>query len=112
MPGRTRTAHRSSSSPPTPSPCSTASTPRSAARRELAYTVSALPFWAGHAGRYLEERRALARSPLLAGRRLVTRFEARGLVGVIGPWNYPLLNSFGDAIPALAAGNSVLLKPS
>ena len=31
---------------------------------------------------------------------------------MIGPWNYPLLNSFGDAIPALAAGNSVLLKPS
>ena len=42
----------------------------------------------------------------------MTRYEPRGLVGVIGPWNYPLLNSFGDAIPALAAGNSVLLKPS
>ena len=36
----------------------------------------------------------------------------RGVVGVIGPWNYPLLNSFGDAIPALTAGNSVMLKPS
>ncbi|MCW3017651.1 MAG: aldehyde dehydrogenase family protein, partial [Solirubrobacterales bacterium] len=35
-----------------------------------------------------------------------------GLVGVIGPWNYPLTNSFGDAIPALAAGNAVILKPS
>jgi acyl-CoA reductase-like NAD-dependent aldehyde dehydrogenase len=79
---------------------------------ELGYTVSALSFWASHAARYLPERRALARSPLLAGRRLVTRYEPRGVVGVIGPWNYPLLNSFGDAIPALAAGNSVLLKPS
>jgi acyl-CoA reductase-like NAD-dependent aldehyde dehydrogenase len=79
---------------------------------ELGYTVSALSFWASHADRYLGERRALARSPLLAGRRLLTRYEPRGLVGVIGPWNYPLLNSFGDAIPALAAGNSVLLKPS
>ena len=46
------------------------------------------------------------------GAALVTRYVPRGLVGVIGPWNYPLLNSFGDAIPALAAGNSVLLKPS
>ena len=36
----------------------------------------------------------------------------RALVGVIGPWNYPLLNSFGDAIPALAAGCAVILKPS
>jgi acyl-CoA reductase-like NAD-dependent aldehyde dehydrogenase len=35
-----------------------------------------------------------------------------GLVGVIGPWNYPLTNSFGDCIPALAAGNAVILKPS
>ena len=33
-------------------------------------------------------------------------------MGVIGPWNYPLTNSFGDCIPALMAGNSVLLKPS
>jgi acyl-CoA reductase-like NAD-dependent aldehyde dehydrogenase len=33
-------------------------------------------------------------------------------VGVIGPWNYPLINNFGDAIPALAAGNSVVLKPA
>ena len=79
---------------------------------ELGYTVSALSFWARHAERYLKERRFFARSPLLPGRRLVTRFSPRGLVGVIGPWNYPLLNSFGDAIPALAAGNSVLLKPS
>src|SRR5580704_11075403 len=38
---------------------------------ELGYTVSALAFWASHSGRYLEERRTIARSPLLAGRRLV-----------------------------------------
>jgi acyl-CoA reductase-like NAD-dependent aldehyde dehydrogenase len=35
-----------------------------------------------------------------------------GVVGVIGPWNYPLTNSFGDCIPAIAAGNAVILKPS
>jgi len=46
------------------------------------------------------------------GKQLVVRYEALGLVGVIGPWNYPLTNSFGDCIPALAAGNSVILKPS
>ena len=37
---------------------------------------------------------------------------AIGVVGVIGPWNYPLVNSVGDAIPALAAGNAVVVKPS
>ena len=34
------------------------------------------------------------------------------MVGVIGPWNFPLTNSFGDCIPALAAGNAAVLKPS
>lgn len=34
------------------------------------------------------------------------------LVGVISPWNFPLLLSLIDAIPALAAGSAVLVKPS
>ena len=79
---------------------------------ELGYTVSALSFWAHRGEGYIAEERSFVRSPLVAGRRVVTRYAPRGLVGVIGPWNYPLLNSFGDAIPALAAGNAVLLKPS
>ena len=48
----------------------------------------------------------------MAGRKLVVRYAPLGVVGIIGPWNYPLTNSFGDAIPALAAGNAVVLKPS
>ncbi|QUO49094.1 MULTISPECIES: succinic semialdehyde dehydrogenase [Halorubrum] len=40
----------------------------------------------------------------------VTR-EPVGVVGVISPWNYPLTLSMADAIPALAAGNAVVLKP-
>ena len=43
---------------------------------------------------------------------MYVRYKPWGVVGVIGPWNYPLANSFGDAIPALMAGNSVVLKPS
>jgi len=35
----------------------------------------------------------------------------RGLIGIIAPWNYPLALSIGDAIPALMAGNGVVLKP-
>jgi acyl-CoA reductase-like NAD-dependent aldehyde dehydrogenase len=46
------------------------------------------------------------------GRKLMIRCRPRGLVGVIGPWNYPLINSFGDCIPALAAGNAAILKPA
>ena len=48
----------------------------------------------------------------MLGRKLVVRYRPLGLVGVIGPWNYPLTNSFGDCIPAMAAGNAVILKPA
>ncbi|HEX6389999.1 MAG TPA: succinic semialdehyde dehydrogenase [Solirubrobacteraceae bacterium] len=34
-----------------------------------------------------------------------------GTVGVIAPWNYPLALSISDSIPALAAGNAVIIKP-
>ncbi len=42
---------------------------------------------------------------------LVTR-EPLGVVGVIVPWNYPMLMAAWKIAPALAAGNSVVLKPS
>ena len=51
-------------------------------------------------------------NPAAFGRKLIVRYEPVGLVGVIGPWNFPIVNSFGDCIPALMAGNSVILKPS
>ncbi len=39
-------------------------------------------------------------------------YKPYGVVGFITPWNYPLLNAFQDLIPALIAGNAVVLKPS
>jgi len=79
---------------------------------EVAYGAGALGFWAKHAPDYLAEEKIRTSNPFVLGRKLVVRYAPVGVVGVIGPWNYPLVNSFGDAIPALAAGNTVLLKPS
>jgi acyl-CoA reductase-like NAD-dependent aldehyde dehydrogenase/choline dehydrogenase-like flavoprotein len=79
---------------------------------ELAYGLSALEFWAKRAPEYLADEEIQSASPFVRGRRLVVRYRPVGLVGVIGPWNYPFNNSFGDCIPALAAGNAVVLKPS
>ncbi len=80
---------------------------------DLGYTVSALGFWAKEAPKYLADERVPSwNNPLAAGKKLVIRYAPVGLVGVIGPWNYPIANSFGDCIPALMAGNSVVLKPS
>ncbi|MEZ4668814.1 MAG: succinic semialdehyde dehydrogenase [Anaerolineae bacterium] len=39
-------------------------------------------------------------------------YKPHGVAGFITPWNYPLLNAWQDAIPALIAGNTILLKPS
>ncbi len=41
-----------------------------------------------------------------------TRFEPVGVVGIIKPWNYPLLLPFWAIAPALIAGNTIVLKPS
>jgi acyl-CoA reductase-like NAD-dependent aldehyde dehydrogenase len=79
---------------------------------EVMYGANALGFWAKKAPSYLADERIRSRSPLLRGKKLVLRYRPIGLVGVIGPWNYPLTNSFGDCVPALAAGNAVILKPS
>jgi acyl-CoA reductase-like NAD-dependent aldehyde dehydrogenase len=79
---------------------------------EIAYAANAFGFWAKEAPNYLADERVKSASIMLKGKKLILRYRPLGLVGVIGPWNYPLTNSFGDCIPALAAGNSVILKPS
>jgi acyl-CoA reductase-like NAD-dependent aldehyde dehydrogenase len=79
---------------------------------EVAYAANAFGFWAKHAAEYLADERVRSANPFVAGRKLVVSYRPLGLVGVIGPWNYPLTNSVGDCIPAMAAGNAVILKPS
>ena len=79
---------------------------------EISYAAGAFGFWAKHAPEYLADEKVRSANPFVAGRKLVVRYAPLGLVGIIGPWNYPLTNSFGDCIPALAAGNAVILKPS
>jgi acyl-CoA reductase-like NAD-dependent aldehyde dehydrogenase len=79
---------------------------------EVAYVTGALGFWAKNAPKYLADEKVKTASPFVRGRKLTLRYAPLGVVGVIGPWNYPLTNSFGDAIPAMAAGNAVIVKPS
>src|SRR5215207_7229457 len=79
---------------------------------EVGYAATAFGFWAKHAADFLGDEKVRTASPFLIGRRLVVRYRPLGVIGVIGPWNYPLTNSFGDCIPALAAGNAAVLKPS
>jgi acyl-CoA reductase-like NAD-dependent aldehyde dehydrogenase len=79
---------------------------------EIGYAGNAFGFWAREAPNYLGDERVKSSQVLVKGKKILQRYRPLGLIGVIGPWNYPLTNSFGDCIPALAAGNSVILKPS
>jgi acyl-CoA reductase-like NAD-dependent aldehyde dehydrogenase len=80
---------------------------------DLGYTMTALGFWAKQGPKYLADERVPSwTNPLAIGKKLVIRYEPLGVIGVIGPWNFPIANSFGDCIPAMMAGNSVILKPS
>jgi acyl-CoA reductase-like NAD-dependent aldehyde dehydrogenase len=79
---------------------------------ELAYGANSFGFWAKRAPKYLADEKIHTGNPFVLGRQLRLRYRPVGVVGVIGPWNYPLVNSVGDAIPALAAGNAVVVKPS
>jgi acyl-CoA reductase-like NAD-dependent aldehyde dehydrogenase len=79
---------------------------------EIGYAGNAFGFWAREAPGYLADERVKSSQVLVKGKKIVLRYRPLGLIGVIGPWNYPLTNSFGDCIPALAAGNSVIMKPS
>ena len=79
---------------------------------DWSFICDSLGFWAKRAARYLKDERVRPHSPFLLGKRIVVRHRPVGVVGVIGPWNFPLNLCFGDAIAALMAGNAVVLKPS
>jgi len=68
----------------------------------------------GHLARrapaWLKPRKVSTRP--LFGKRGRIIAKPRGVVAVIGPWNAPLTLTLGDAIPALLAGNAVIVKPS
>jgi acyl-CoA reductase-like NAD-dependent aldehyde dehydrogenase len=82
--------------------------PIASARSEMPYIVDNLRFFAG-AGRLLEGKSA---GEYTRGYTSMIRREPVGVVGQIAPWNYPLMMAVWKIAPALAAGNTVVLKPS
>lgn len=62
-----------------------------------------------HAARYLRPRRRTGTFPVLTS--AVEVHHPVGVVGVISPWNFPLILGITDALAALVAGNAVVLRP-
>jgi aldehyde dehydrogenase (NAD+) len=81
--------------------------PLAQAAAETAASAEYFDFYAG-AVRFLHGETM----SLHQGQHVYTRREPYGVVGVITPWNYPLNQAARAVAPAIAAGNSVVLKPS
>jgi 1-pyrroline dehydrogenase len=82
--------------------------PMHVALDDVEFSVDNLQFFAG-AARNLEGRAA---GEYIRGHTSIIRREPVGVVASIAPWNYPLLMASWKIGPALAAGNTVILKPS
>ena len=81
------------------------------ARLEIITAVLHVDWAARHARRVLRPRRV--RSGLFAAHLAATvEYQPLGVIGVIGPWNYPVFTPMGSIAYALAAGNAVVFKPS
>jgi acyl-CoA reductase-like NAD-dependent aldehyde dehydrogenase len=81
------------------------------ARLEVVLAVGHLDWAAAHAPKVLGRRR-VATGPLMANQVATVEYAPLGVVGVIGPWNYPVFTPMGSIAYALAAGNAVVFKPS
>lgn len=82
---------------------------RGSAFEELADVAMTARYYANTAARHLRPTRRRGALPGLT--RTVEHHHPKGVVGVISPWNYPLTLAVSDAIPALLAGNGIVLKP-
>jgi acyl-CoA reductase-like NAD-dependent aldehyde dehydrogenase len=79
---------------------------------ELFYLCDAIGSWAKKSAHYLREKAIRPHFPLLKVKKVVSIYAPRGVIGIISPWNFPLTMTLGEAIPALMAGNAVVIKPS
>lgn len=78
---------------------------------ELSLVVEHLDWASGHAEKTLG-RRKVSSGLLAMNNSASLEYVPYGVIGVIGPWNYPVHTPMGSISYALAAGNAVVFKPS
>ncbi|QGK71159.1 aldehyde dehydrogenase family protein [Allosaccharopolyspora coralli] len=91
--------------------CAETGKPIDDARLELVLVVDHLAWAAANAEKVLK-RRKVSSGLLMVNQASTVEYHPHGVVGVIGPWNYPAFTPMGSIAYALAAGNSVVFKPS
>jgi acyl-CoA reductase-like NAD-dependent aldehyde dehydrogenase len=76
---------------------------------EIADVAFVVGYYVGTAGRLLRPRNRKGAIPGFT--RTAEVRHPHGVVGVIAPWNYPLVLAVSDSLPAVLAGNAVIVKP-
>ncbi len=82
--------------------------PHGDAMLESALAIDHLAWAASHAEKVLK-RRKVPSGLVMANQAAYVEYHPLGVVGVIGPWNYPVFTPMGSIAYALAAGNAVVL---
>jgi acyl-CoA reductase-like NAD-dependent aldehyde dehydrogenase len=85
---------------------------RADAASEAVYLTDLINFYGARAEKLIGEEKVRPHSPLLRTKKLRVQYRPYPVVGIISPWNFPLILSLGDAVPALQAGAAVVIKPS
>ncbi len=79
---------------------------------ELIPGLDIVRYYAKRSRKILRSRHVGISIPLLKTKRAFVNYEPYGVVGIISPWNYPLMLPLSQIVPALMAGNAVIFKPS
>jgi acyl-CoA reductase-like NAD-dependent aldehyde dehydrogenase len=85
--------------------------PTGDAQLEIVLAIDHIAWSAKHAKKVLGPQKVKS-GLLMANQASTVEYKSLGVVGVIGPWNYPVFTPTGSITYALAAGNAVVFKPS
>jgi len=80
---------------------------------DIAGTVNFGKYCLKHMGKWSRPEKRHVQFPLgLLGAKAEVRYEPKGVVGILSPWNFPVNLSFGPLMQIFAAGNRAMIKPS
>ena len=80
---------------------------------DIAGTVNFGKYCLKHIDKWARSEKRHVQFPLgLLGAKAELRYEPKGVIGILSPWNFPVNLSFGPLMQVLAAGNRAMIKPS
>ena len=80
---------------------------------DIGGTVNFGKYCLKHIDKWARSEKRHVQFPLgLLGARAELRYEPKGVIGILSPWNFPVNLSFGPLMQVLAAGNRAMIKPS